>query len=584
MHTHSHRQSVPDSRASTTNSRRRPSRSRSPSPKRSTRHRSSSPPSSHRPSKLHSSSSKPRTARRPRSVSRSPLSPGSDSSSSSSKSLARKSAASHNSYTLPVVDPPRLDAINEEERRKRSRAIEGKLPQPKKSKSEVPVVVSSVASTSTNDWSSRKGQDRETLSSMPASSSYRRVEIVDQSQQFQRSIHQPLPVATLPSTTSTSSLTVSSSTPPVRISTTPPPPKGPRSKGPISISLPKPSHIPLGPKSQHIIIGDDRRGIPTGPKASTSIPGGPKRVEGDDMSRSRSRGQLDVTQGGSAMDQNSSSSRQDDQGRHSDATQFPKQFSSITPQYSATSSTMEQYAPPPPPPSHSQWANDPRNTMAASPIINFAPPPTTGYRSEFRAPLPSDPYNHARPSIPAQPFPTHTLPLAADSNRATGMAPPEPRRVSIGQSVVDSLRRGNEGNRPTSEQGSFTTQATPSAVSSVVLAGNTEIYERIVQVGEGTYGKVYKAKNVETGGLVALKRIRMEAEKDGFPVTAVREIKLLQNLKHPNVVDLIEMMVSKSEPTFCSRISLFDLIAAGTEGIMWTQIMFTWCLNTSITI
>lgn len=56
---------------------------------------------------------------------------------------------------------------------------------------------------------------------------------------------------------------------------------------------------------------------------------------------------------------------------------------------------------------------------------------------------------------------------------------------------------------------------------------------------------MYKARNVETGGLVALKRIRMEAEKDGFPVTAVREIKLLQTLRHPNVVELVEMLVSK---------------------------------------
>ncbi|SCZ88524.1 BZ3500_MvSof-1268-A1-R1_Chr10-2g02988 [Microbotryum saponariae] len=73
----------------------------------------------------------------------------------------------------------------------------------------------------------------------------------------------------------------------------------------------------------------------------------------------------------------------------------------------------------------------------------------------------------------------------------------------------------------------------------------TEIYECLVQVGEGTYGKVYKARNTETGALVALKRIRMEAEKDGFPITAVREIKLLQSLRHSNVVNLLEMMVSK---------------------------------------
>ncbi|GAA5841286.1 hypothetical protein JCM3766R1_005015 [Sporobolomyces carnicolor] len=86
-------------------------------------------------------------------------------------------------------------------------------------------------------------------------------------------------------------------------------------------------------------------------------------------------------------------------------------------------------------------------------------------------------------------------------------------------------------------------QALPTA--NALGAQPTEFYERIVQVGEGTYGKVYKARNVETGELVAMKRIRMEAEKDGFPVTAVREIKLLQNLRHPNVVDLSEMLVSK---------------------------------------
>ncbi|ORX40724.1 kinase-like domain-containing protein [Kockovaella imperatae] len=75
--------------------------------------------------------------------------------------------------------------------------------------------------------------------------------------------------------------------------------------------------------------------------------------------------------------------------------------------------------------------------------------------------------------------------------------------------------------------------------------GPGELYERLACVGEGTYGKVYKARNAENGQFVALKRIRMEGEKDGFPVTAMREIKVLQALSHPNVLRLIEMMVSK---------------------------------------
>ncbi|EME42975.1 hypothetical protein DOTSEDRAFT_72405 [Dothistroma septosporum NZE10] len=66
-------------------------------------------------------------------------------------------------------------------------------------------------------------------------------------------------------------------------------------------------------------------------------------------------------------------------------------------------------------------------------------------------------------------------------------------------------------------------------------------------VGSGTYGKVYKAVHVYTGGMVALKKIRMEGERDGFPVTAIREIKLLQSLNHVNVVPLLEVMVERND-------------------------------------
>ncbi|KAI9794514.1 MAG: kinase subunit of RNA polymerase II carboxy-terminal domain kinase I [Piccolia ochrophora] len=66
-------------------------------------------------------------------------------------------------------------------------------------------------------------------------------------------------------------------------------------------------------------------------------------------------------------------------------------------------------------------------------------------------------------------------------------------------------------------------------------------------VGSGTYGKVFKAIHVYTMNKVALKKIRMEGERDGFPVTAVREIKLLQSLKHDNVVKLQEVMVEKND-------------------------------------
>lgn len=58
---------------------------------------------------------------------------------------------------------------------------------------------------------------------------------------------------------------------------------------------------------------------------------------------------------------------------------------------------------------------------------------------------------------------------------------------------------------------------------------------------------MFKAVHVYTQRQVALKKIRMEGEKDGFPVTAVREIKLLQHLRSHNVVSLLEVMVERNE-------------------------------------
>jgi CTD kinase subunit alpha len=66
-------------------------------------------------------------------------------------------------------------------------------------------------------------------------------------------------------------------------------------------------------------------------------------------------------------------------------------------------------------------------------------------------------------------------------------------------------------------------------------------------VGAGTYGKVFKAIHIYTQDQVALKKIRMEGERDGFPITAVREIRLLQHLRHQHVVALQEVMVEKNE-------------------------------------
>nr|CAI5830995.1 unnamed protein product [Callosobruchus analis] len=74
-----------------------------------------------------------------------------------------------------------------------------------------------------------------------------------------------------------------------------------------------------------------------------------------------------------------------------------------------------------------------------------------------------------------------------------------------------------------------------------------DMFEVIAQIGEGTYGQVYKAKDVQANLLVALKKVRLENEKEGFPITAVREIKILRQLNHKNIVNLREIVTDKQD-------------------------------------
>lgn len=73
-----------------------------------------------------------------------------------------------------------------------------------------------------------------------------------------------------------------------------------------------------------------------------------------------------------------------------------------------------------------------------------------------------------------------------------------------------------------------------------------EEYEKIEKVGEGTYGVVYKARHKASDKIVALKKIRLENEDEGVPSTAMREISILKELCHPNVVYLRDVHLSES--------------------------------------
>ncbi len=64
----------------------------------------------------------------------------------------------------------------------------------------------------------------------------------------------------------------------------------------------------------------------------------------------------------------------------------------------------------------------------------------------------------------------------------------------------------------------------------------SHLYQKLEKIGEGTYGVVYKARDRNTGDIVALKKIRLESEEEGVPSTAIREISILKELQHENIV------------------------------------------------
>ncbi|XP_077190847.1 cyclin-dependent kinase 18 [Paroedura picta] len=84
--------------------------------------------------------------------------------------------------------------------------------------------------------------------------------------------------------------------------------------------------------------------------------------------------------------------------------------------------------------------------------------------------------------------------------------------------------------------------------------GKMETYDKMDKLGEGTYATVFKGRSKLTKNLVALKEIRLEHE-EGAPCTAIREVSLLKNLKHANIVTLHDIIHTK-----CSLTLVFEYL------------------------
>lgn len=71
-------------------------------------------------------------------------------------------------------------------------------------------------------------------------------------------------------------------------------------------------------------------------------------------------------------------------------------------------------------------------------------------------------------------------------------------------------------------------------------------FEKLNHIEEGSYGWVSRAREISTGEVVALKKLKVDNPIDGFPVTGLREIQTLKASRHENIVALREMVMGDS--------------------------------------
>jgi len=84
-------------------------------------------------------------------------------------------------------------------------------------------------------------------------------------------------------------------------------------------------------------------------------------------------------------------------------------------------------------------------------------------------------------------------------------------------------------------------------------------YDMLEVLGEGTYGKVRKARCRHTGGLRALKEMKLTNRDEGVPSTAIREIAILKALNHDNVVQLIDVFCKPGQLVLVFEVAESDL-------------------------
>jgi len=122
---------------------------------------------------------------------------------------------------------------------------------------------------------------------------------------------------------------------------------------------------------------------------------------------------------------------------------------------------------------------------------------------------------------------------------------PKPDLRLSSQPAQDAPVPGPSQLQPVSKPRSLHSKFVPPRTEHPALMPSRSVYcyERLNSIEEGSYGVVFRARDKETGDIVALKKLKLDDEKHGFPITALREINSLMMCKHENVVGIREVVV-----------------------------------------
>ncbi|GAB2289409.1 hypothetical protein Dimus_023718 [Dionaea muscipula] len=93
-------------------------------------------------------------------------------------------------------------------------------------------------------------------------------------------------------------------------------------------------------------------------------------------------------------------------------------------------------------------------------------------------------------------------------------------------------------------------------------------YEKLGKISEGSYGVVYKARDKKTGEIVALKKMKLSVEREGFPLYFLREINTLLSFNHSSIVNVKEVVVDDSDAGFSNVFMAMEYMDHDLKALM----------------